>query len=516
MGYQHMKLFFYSHSIILLIVLYFSGTEEFNSYLLNSDALYLPTLMDDFRAGIPLNGWSLTPSPYFFPDMLIYGIISIFFNFKMSIIVFASIQYSLILVAHHLLLKALNLNNYKNTIIINYLLGIILLLLTLLFFPDIAYTSLVSANHTGNYILTVFSFAILINFLNKDFSIKNIVLLTAFSLAAITSDKLYTVTFLIPSATLLIINFKFKKVIYYLVGSVLLYIATSAFLGYFRNHFIFVPDASVFKIIFQNLSFHLFFDENLNISFLKITTPFIFILFLLLWFYHKTISPSRQNILLFYSFAVTVTLISFYLTGIVITKDFPLRYIQSIWLFWLFLLPIILTEKVTHIQFSAISFNPLIHALFILNIIFGLFSFISSQKINMDKTVSCLLNNPLSQCNGNCKVKYGIGDYWNSKKLTALSHRNIFVNQVTYDLDIYHWINNLEWYKNREYSFILPARLDKKKIVTLSGNPVTIANCNGTEIWFYKTNKLKNILNDHKLRQTNIPSAKLWLKKSVP
>jgi hypothetical protein len=41
----------------------------------NADALYLPALFDDLHRGLDaLRGWHLTPGPYVFPDMLVYGV----------------------------------------------------------------------------------------------------------------------------------------------------------------------------------------------------------------------------------------------------------------------------------------------------------------------------------------------------------------------------------------------------------------------------------------------------------
>jgi hypothetical protein len=55
-----------------LIALYVGG-HPFQSALVNSDAFYLPTLFDDlFAGGGRLRDWYLTPAPYFFPDFVLY------------------------------------------------------------------------------------------------------------------------------------------------------------------------------------------------------------------------------------------------------------------------------------------------------------------------------------------------------------------------------------------------------------------------------------------------------------
>ena len=61
-------------ALAALALLYLGG-QPFQDHLVNSDALYLPTLFDDlFVRGVQLADWFLTPAPYFFPDFLLYGL----------------------------------------------------------------------------------------------------------------------------------------------------------------------------------------------------------------------------------------------------------------------------------------------------------------------------------------------------------------------------------------------------------------------------------------------------------
>jgi hypothetical protein len=57
-----------------LFVIFRAG-HPVHAHLAHSDALYLPVLFDDmFKHGGRFADWFLTPAPYFFPDMALYGV----------------------------------------------------------------------------------------------------------------------------------------------------------------------------------------------------------------------------------------------------------------------------------------------------------------------------------------------------------------------------------------------------------------------------------------------------------
>lgn len=61
-------------AFVALLVIFRAGHPA-QAHLVHSDALYLPVLFDDLaRQGGRLADWFLTPAPYFFPDMPLYGL----------------------------------------------------------------------------------------------------------------------------------------------------------------------------------------------------------------------------------------------------------------------------------------------------------------------------------------------------------------------------------------------------------------------------------------------------------
>ncbi|MGK9231511.1 hypothetical protein KXS07_07765 [Inquilinus limosus] len=65
----------------------------------NADALYLPALFDDLHRGLDtLRGWHLTPGPYVFPDMPVYGLADLATaDFRQALPVAAALQLGLYL-----------------------------------------------------------------------------------------------------------------------------------------------------------------------------------------------------------------------------------------------------------------------------------------------------------------------------------------------------------------------------------------------------------------------------------
>ncbi|WP_342238969.1 hypothetical protein [Inquilinus sp. OTU3971] len=65
----------------------------------NADVLYLPALFDDLHRGLDaLRGWHLTPGPYVFPDMLVYGLANLATgDFRQALPVAAALQFGLYL-----------------------------------------------------------------------------------------------------------------------------------------------------------------------------------------------------------------------------------------------------------------------------------------------------------------------------------------------------------------------------------------------------------------------------------
>lgn len=69
------------------------------TFIGNADALYLPALFDDLHRGLDaLRGWHLTPGPYIFPDMAVYGLADLATgDFRQALPLAAALQLGLLL-----------------------------------------------------------------------------------------------------------------------------------------------------------------------------------------------------------------------------------------------------------------------------------------------------------------------------------------------------------------------------------------------------------------------------------
>src|SRR5688572_28414505 len=60
--------------VMVVMALTWFETAAKLRHLVNSEFLYLPSLFEDIRHGwAGIQGWQLTPAPYFFPDMLFFA-----------------------------------------------------------------------------------------------------------------------------------------------------------------------------------------------------------------------------------------------------------------------------------------------------------------------------------------------------------------------------------------------------------------------------------------------------------
>lgn len=88
------------------------------------------------------------------------------------------------------------------------------------------------------------------------------------------------------------------------------------------------------------------------------------------------------------------------------------------------------------------------------------------------------------------RITSGLGDYWNSKTMTAYS--GVRITQVDEAGGPRVWISNTNWYLKtdgsiRSYSFVLPQGLREPDILLRFGPPKLIRICAGQPVWIYST-----------------------------
>ena len=88
-------------------------------------------------------------------------------------------------------------------------------------------------------------------------------------------------------------------------------------------------------------------------------------------------------------------------------------------------------------------------------------------------------------------LHYGIAGYWQALYTSVLSRTNLLVVQTTADFFIYHWNNNINWYRHDfQFAMIEPSEspdslLNKTLMVHRFGDPAATFKCSNSTIYVY-------------------------------
>ena len=184
-------------------------------HLLNSDTLFLPTLLSDILVnGGSLSDWSLPPAPYFFPDLLVF-LISYLLGMGpyLQLLVFAVLQSTLVLVAVWLLAKqCVN----SNSVVCATFITSTLIYLALLSNQPFDFVSggpfilmLVSVFHFGVFLTTLFFVPLWLRVVDQRFEDKpsffNIFLISTLAFLMSISDAFFIIQTIAPLFTIVIL-----------------------------------------------------------------------------------------------------------------------------------------------------------------------------------------------------------------------------------------------------------------------------------------------------------------------
>lgn len=187
--------------VVLLMFLALATADE--TVMLNyfhADSLYLPSIYKDlFLDGGSLRGWHLNHAPGFFPDMPLFFLLSALSggNFIVATWLFGVVQLGLLTIALRGILKHLGI---RPEIMVWMHLAIALFFVEQTLFGKfnyMAFLSLMNAYHLGAFLNAAWAWQL---FLSKRKALLG--LLIPLSLAAVVSDKLFVIYFLLPAMAL--------------------------------------------------------------------------------------------------------------------------------------------------------------------------------------------------------------------------------------------------------------------------------------------------------------------------
>jgi len=517
----------YVFSILLslaMITLVFSGLNEQQIHVyFNSDTLYLPSIFKDlFQDHSGFKGWHLNGAPNFFPDMLIYFTVNaIFPNFRMAMLIFSYLQYTLLLLLIRWLFRLISPAIREEELATGNLIMIVFFLATLVNGDFVFTFYLLSISyHMGAFIMTILSLALTIDYLRRPATMK-LILLFFIGFLGVLNDKLFIAMYVLPLFSLVLFLLPavtFRKKILLLFGNALaiIILGSLAYNGIKHSGYIHIISLSWKFLNFDNIpsSFHTMMDQHLtylsSLDFRGLTDmlsifSFIAIMVYAIRYLVKVfrISDNREEEVIpaiylvfstaFWIIVLTIPIINGSYVGYAI-----LRYnVYAIYLslFNFSILAMLVRKNIGYRPFSLLLSGTFTAAIFISAIFFFL------QQKPQPHGIKRLINYypPLvSKMDSVAKqenLRYGVATYWNAKYITMFSRCNLRVYTVYEDLTPWHHVMNENWYHyngrsrfgNPAFTFVYMDALDSVKVVLKLGMPELILPfCNNSQIYIFK------------------------------
>ena len=489
---------------------YISGSP-IQSYLFNSDALYLPTLFSDIFANDgQIKDWFLTPAPYFFPDYPMFFLAYLVGATPYSqIIAFALIQTALTFFAIWFVARTATKINSFLTASTALLILIWLALTTMDSYSPLSVGEpfvyiLNSAFHYGAFLSSILLSALWIKINNEDKNNKTIaifLLMAIIAYATTLSDNLFLVQFIAPLIAVQILtaaaerDFSFKNKIPPIL------IAICGLLGSMSYKWIVENQTRHLTVIgLDKLSSNL--KDIYNILHLAIIgNPAFGLIFLLyigivLRSFIQLMRGEKEGsglswlaIFSFLSFCATIGAFS-----LVSNLPIPIqgRYLIPA-LSWPVIVVLIFLSGRLRDRFFYLAIAISLPALAFMN--WSSYHSIMSNGIEKQyypEEISCI-DNALEKEN----LHNGIAQYWDAKHLQNFSRLNLNIAQHSGDLVEYYWITSKKYFKP-SYDFAIisedaaPAyKISSDLLTRINGVPKFVKSCGSKSVLIYGKDKMR-------------------------
>ncbi|PJZ70945.1 hypothetical protein CH373_07555 [Leptospira perolatii] len=458
----------------------------------NSDVLYLPALLTDvLRDGGSFRGWSLTPSPYFFPDLILVYLFGTFTpSYFWALICFAIFQSLLFVWVLGRFLRTLEPElppefSYS----LSLLTGTFVLLLGEKFFA--LYLILLPTMHTSAFLISLWAWPYLFREKLPRYVFLPVLVLTAIS------DRILFLELFLPAGLAWIARygrigtlFPQFSIRFFLTGAISFgtYMALRSFL------FIEAPGR-----ISPVLSFSKWLGD-LSRWIGEGQLPGIFILLsLFTGFWALSRSKAEGTGFAFAGFFQILLVICPPLVGLYI-DEYSLRYSAPAFLITP-ALGISLMSSRTKERLSQKIFRNTVISVFITALF--LYSFLSptpSGSWQFKENVKPWEAECVDELVKDEHFVFVIADFWRAKRILVYSKEEIRALHVDYStLQGSHTISNKEWYifPPEGPIAVLPDGLGESRIVSFYGHPTKIVKCQNSEksLWIYEPNqKIRELL----------------------
>ncbi len=443
------------------------------SLLYNSDAFYLPTLLKDLHTSPTLRGWDLPPSPYFFPDLLLYFIIDqLTNNLYVTMALFGVAQILIFLGGLGLILRWLAGASRERYPFL--LLSATLFLLCLATGQETAFVyTILSAHHFGGLMVLPFALLLMLRVLqaragrvwvlSQFWGLLLLVGLTAFS------DALFIIQFVVPAlATLLLYSMATRRSrqTWSLIGG----LSIAAFCGPWLRQLLFGSEKLAEYTSFTRDQWQTSLHELWAwVSSTAVHNPLLALFWLSsflalgisLWLACQPDAPAtranpnmRVVAILFFILSALGTVAAVIVTGN-FPNQFSTRYLLSTLILPLIVgWPLLLTHLVPVKRGLAqpsgsLALSSVAGLLLVLAQPFSQWQALVTLPKSTDPFVTCL-----DQATRDRQLRNGLAHYWQAMYLSLLSQNDLHVVQVYPDLTPHLWNNNRAWYRT-SFDFVI-------------------------------------------------------------
>ncbi len=498
--------FLYTVSFVLCLLFLLSIDAQWIGPFFNSDALYLADVTTDLLAGQPMERWLLTPAPYFFPDGMLYLLLTLLEkNLHEQILFTALFQYAALLAVTALLYHRLGLSSLWAPI------GGAILLLASVAGPDQdpfravfllpAGPIFISAHHFSAFLLTLVFYAR--HPLTTGFTSEKYWPLALLVVLMTASDLLFVLTTVLPYGALHLLQQRqmlwqeiTQRRLNWQAHRFPLILVAATLLGLILNRLLMpeVTTSTPFQtsvdrfpdmLLIMRGEFNQWFGHSPLVGLSWFTGVVILIT--------MALRDKRWRLLAILWLIASLLVLITQLTVI----DRPqARYMQLLLFLPLLLIPggVLLIPNKVHLQNSLLALS----AVGMLYWGAGLWQRlpVDSEILNYyPDSIVCL--DRIAQKK---ELNSGISNYWLSRTPSMLSRTGLQVLPVTQQFKPNDWIVNKNDFREAaplQFAVIdkhHPTELDSKRLIELAGKPDQIADCPSITIWIYDKNQLEQAL----------------------
>ncbi|PJZ51439.1 hypothetical protein [Leptospira adleri] len=514
----------FKKEIVLVAISFFvfltslNNQPQISDLVFNADILYPAVLYQDIITdGNSFLGWSVTPSPYFFPDIAAFFLIKLFVDdgVKSQYVVFFLQALALLGALLFFIRSGIDSDETKDISskisIWVYSIFIISFSFQSYFFPVLGF-----AVHGGALVFTLISGAMWLSEKRKKNSTYFWILFGAMQIFLIVSDPLY---FFYSSLPCLFFAGKtwirkrekedrnsFLLLLFFIGIGLILYKNLT------KSDLIFIPTNYYQRETSWNFIRPLWLLIQNQILF----TPYSFLLLILFYLSSwmllrlsnertKKKQPFDEHI----SFSALVVLVSSF--GILISGAFSgifqkdgiaIRYLLPLLFFWIPFLIVAL------LRLSTSYLREVFRGLSLIILIVGACSSYWGDlrpRLYRDSLADCL-----DRKQEIVSRSRGLSDFWNSRRIRIFSQKDLRADNYLQDLHPEYWQNSWNWFikvPEREYNFAVLPGLDEKRLKEEFGEPNDRVFCEKHEILIWDSDSKERFV---RFRKKKIEEIELW------